>query len=145
MDLHDPMPELMMAIFNLRRESLAVRLMARIEKWSIAFADAVVTTNSAFERLFVSRSCPASKMHIVMNSPDEQIFKYSPAQMKNRQSGDLNTPFVIMYHGTLVDRNGADLAVEALAKLRQSVPAAELRIYGTRSLYLDQIMLTVSE
>ncbi len=145
LDLHDPMPELMMTIFNLRRESLAVRLMARIEKWSIAFADVVVTTNSAFERLFVSRSCSASKIRIVMNSPDERIFKYSPAQIGDRQSDKANRPFVIMYHGTLVERNGVGLAVEALARLRQSVPAAELRIYGPRTPYLDQVMLTVSE
>lgn len=145
LDLHDPMPELMMTIFNLQRESLAVRLMARIEKWSIAFADVVVTTNAAFERLFVSRSCPASKMRVVMNSPDERIFKYSPAKMRNRPLDKVHRPFVIMYHGTLVDRNGADLAVEALEKLRESVPAAELRIYGPRTPYLDQIMLTVSE
>lgn len=50
-----------------------------------------------------------------------------------------------MYHGTLVERNGIDLAVEALIKLRQSVPAAELRIYGPRTPFLDQVMLTVSE
>ena len=145
LDLHDPMPELMMTIFKLKRDSLAVRLMARIEKWSIAFADVVVTTNSAFERLFVSRSCSASKMCIVMNSPDETIFKFSPAQMRSRPSDERSAPFVIMYHGTLVDRNGADLAVEALVKLRQSVPAAELRLYGPRTPYLDQIMMTLSE
>jgi glycosyltransferase involved in cell wall biosynthesis len=145
LDLHDPMPELMMTIFNLQRESLVVRLMARIEKWSIAFADVVITTNSAFERLFVSRSCPASKIRVVMNSPDERIFKYSPAKIRNESSDKVNRPFVIMYHGTLVDRNGADLAVEALGKLRQSVPEAELRIYGPRTPYWDQVMLTVSE
>jgi glycosyltransferase involved in cell wall biosynthesis len=57
----------------------------------------------------------------------------------------MNAPFVIMYHGTLVERNGVDLAVEALIKVRQSVPAAELRIYGPRTPFLDQVLLTVSE
>jgi glycosyltransferase involved in cell wall biosynthesis len=80
-----------------------------------------------------------------MNSPDERIFKYSPAKMRNRQSDEVNAPFVIMYHGTLVERNGVDVAVEALGKLRQSVPAAELRIYGPQTPYLEQVMLTVSE
>ena len=145
LDLHDPMPELMMTIFNLRRESPTVRMMARLEKWSIAFADVVLTVNCAFEKLFVSRSCLASKVSVVMNSPDERIFKYSPAQISNRQSDEVNAPFVIMYHGTLVERNGVDLAVEALVRLRQSVPAAELRIYGPRTPFLDQVMLTVSE
>ena len=145
LDLHDPMPELMMAIFNLGKESRAVRLMARLEKLSIAFADVAVTVNSTFERLFVSRSCSASKIRVVMNSPDEQIFQYSPARISNRRTGDTNAPFVIMYHGTIVERNGIDLAVEALITLRQSVPAAELRIYGPRTPFLDQVMLTVSE
>lgn len=145
LDLHDPMPELMMTIFNLRRESPTVKLMARIEKWSIAFADIVLTVNRACEMLFASRSCSASKVSVVMNSPDEQIFKYSPAQIRNRQSGEGNALFVIMYHGTLVERNGVDLAVEALVKLRQSVPAAELRIYGPQTPFLEQVMLTVSE
>ena len=145
LDLHDPMPELMMTIFNLRRESLGVRLMAWLEKWSIARADAVLTVNRACERLFVSRGCSASKVSVVMNSPDERIFKYSPAQIRNRQSDGINVPFVIMYHGTLEDRNGVDIAVEALGKVLQFVPAAELRIYGHRTPFLEQVMSTVSD
>jgi glycosyltransferase involved in cell wall biosynthesis len=145
LDLHDPMPELMMTIFNLRRESLAVKMMARLEKWSIAIADVVLTVNRACEKLFVSRSCSASKIRVVMNSPDERIFQYSPARISNRRPEDTDAPFVIMYHGTLVERNGVDLAVEALAQMRQSIPAAELRIYGPRTPFLDQVMLTVSE
>src|SRR5712692_10421181 len=58
LDLHDPMPELMMTIFHLDRKSGAVRMLRRLEKWSIRWADLVLTTNLAFEKLFVSRSCP---------------------------------------------------------------------------------------
>lgn len=119
--------------------------MACFEKWSIARADVVLTVNRACERLFVSRSCSASKVSVVMNSPDEQIFKYSPAKIRNRQSDGINVPFVIMYHGTLVERNGVDLAMEALVKLRQCVPAAELRIYGPWTPFLDQVMATAVE
>jgi len=145
LDLHDPMPELMMTIFNLRKESLAVRLMRRLEKWSIAFADAVLTVNRACENLFTSRSCAPSKVSVVMNSPDERIFKWAPTQIRKAQSDGNNAPFIIMYHGTLVERNGVDLAVVALEKLRTTVPAAELRIYGPRTPFLDQVMATVSE
>jgi glycosyltransferase involved in cell wall biosynthesis/peptidoglycan/xylan/chitin deacetylase (PgdA/CDA1 family) len=145
LDLHDPMPELMMTIFNLRRESLGVRLMAWFERWSIARADAVITVNRACERLFVSRGCSASKVSVVMNSPDERIFKYSPARIRHRKSGGVSEPFVIMYHGTLEDRNGVDIAVEALGKVLQFVPAAELRIYGHRTPFLEQVMSTVSD
>jgi glycosyltransferase involved in cell wall biosynthesis len=145
LDLHDPMPELMMTIFSLGKKSRAVRLMKRLERWSIAYSDAVLTVNRACEKLFASRSCAPLKVSVVMNSPDERIFKYVPTQIRKGQSDGNNAPFIIMYHGTLVERNGVDLAVEALEKLRTTVPGAELRIYGPRTPFLDQVMATVSE
>src|SRR5208282_1456553 len=51
LDLHDPMPELMMTIFGLEPESFGVRLMKKLEKWSIRFADVVITPNAAFAKL----------------------------------------------------------------------------------------------
>jgi glycosyltransferase involved in cell wall biosynthesis len=143
LDLHDPMPELMMTIFDLKKESMAVKFMTVLEKWSIAFADAVLTVNLACEKLFSSRSCAGSKITVVMNSPDENIFPYVPAQIGDSDGHD--RPFVIMYHGTLVERNGVDLAVEAVIQLRRSIPAAELRIYGPRTPFLEQVMSTVTE
>jgi glycosyltransferase involved in cell wall biosynthesis len=145
LDLHDPMPELMMTIFNLRREDQAVRLMTFLERRSIAFADVILTVNQACEKLFASRSCSATKINVVMNSPDERIFKFTPARITTGASDARRRPFIIMYHGTLVERNGVDLAVEALAGLRKSIPLAELRIYGGRTPFLDQVMSSISE
>jgi glycosyltransferase involved in cell wall biosynthesis len=45
-----------------------------------------------------------------------------------------------MYHGSLVERHGLDLAVNALGKVRQSIPCAELRIYGQRTPYLEKVL-----
>ena len=75
LDLHDPMPELMMTIFGLREESFPVWLLKMFEVWSISFADAVLTTNEAFRKLFLGRGCPPQKISVVMNSPDEEIFQ----------------------------------------------------------------------
>jgi len=142
LDLHDPMPELMMTIFNVGKRSMAVRVMAVLERLSIAFANVVVTVNRACKKIFAARSCPPSKVCVVMNSPDEKIFRYTPAQIREKPH---TAPFVVMYHGTLVDRNGVDLAVEAMIYLRQSIPTAELRIYGSRTPFLDQVLLSVAE
>lgn len=144
LDLHDPMPELMMTIFNTRKESWAVRLMAFLEKQSITFADMVLTVNRTCEELFALRSGGASKISVVMNTPNEQIFRYSPVKLDDTAVSRIGKPFVIMYHGTLVERNGLDLAVEALAQVRQSVPEAELRVYGPRTLYLDDVLHSLS-
>jgi len=139
LDQHDPMPELMMTIFGAGKNSLSVRLLTRIEKWSVARADFVVTVNIACKRLFSSRSCRSEKIGVVMNSPDGEIFPFRAPQ-PHRSTNLTDRPFVIMYHGSLVERNGLDLAVEALAQVRKAIPRAELRIYGSRSAFLERVM-----
>jgi glycosyltransferase involved in cell wall biosynthesis len=142
LDLHDPMPELMMTIFGLDPSSYAVRLLKRIERWSIGFADLVLTVNVACREIFTSRGCAPEKIDVVMNSPDEEIFAFRPMMPS---SPDRTGPFVIMYHGSLVERNGLDVAVEALGILRGTVPGAVLRVYGDRTPFLDTVMQTVRE
>ena len=52
LDLHDPMPELMMTIFGLREQSFSVRVLKLLEKLSLGFADAVLTVNQACKNIF---------------------------------------------------------------------------------------------
>jgi glycosyltransferase involved in cell wall biosynthesis len=139
LDLHDPMPELMMTIFGLPQKAKSVRLLELVERWSIGFADAVVTVNRACAKLFASRSCALEKITVVMNSPDEKIFKFrSPVPRDGRK--DARRPFIVMYHGSLVERNGLDLAVEAMAKIHASIPSAQLRVYGQENSFLKRVM-----
>ena len=140
LDLHDPMPELMVTIFNLGKDSRSVRLIRKLEKWSIAWADLVLTVNLACERIFTSRSCRPEKIGVVMNSPDEQIFRFEEPRLSTSSTGPTSRRFVIMYHGSLVERNGVDLAVEALARVRTAIPGAELRIFGRKTPFLERVM-----
>jgi glycosyltransferase involved in cell wall biosynthesis len=140
LDQHDPMPELMMTIFNVDESSWGVRLLTWLEKWSLSRVDLVLTVNIACKRLFGSRSCPPHKIAIVMNSPDAAIFPFRPARSHLSPQRDRTRPFAIMYHGSLVERNGVDLAVDALVHLRETIPTAELRIYGRSTPYLKQVM-----
>jgi predicted glycosyltransferase/glycosyltransferase involved in cell wall biosynthesis len=140
LDLHDPMPELMMTIFNLREDSYLVWLLKKLEKWSVRFADSVLVVNEATRNLFSARSCAVGKMRVIMNSPDEGIFHFREPSKQPLAHPDPAKPFVIMYHGTLVERHGLDLAVTALEKVRKSIPSAELRIYGRSTPFLQQVM-----
>jgi glycosyltransferase involved in cell wall biosynthesis len=143
LDQHDPMPELMTTIFGLSEGSFAVRAIKRLEKWSIAFADKVITVNVACRRIFADRSCRAEKIGIVMNAPDDRIFGAEPHSPTLRdRSAD---HFVIMYHGSIVERNGLDLAVRALALIKPAVPKAKLRIYGKKTTFLECVMADVKE
>lgn len=141
LDLHDPMPELMTTIFGLSENSFSVRSLRWLERWSIARANLVLTVNSACRRMFESRSCDPEKIGVIMNTPDEEIFQVrSPHSYKVRQD---HAHLVVMYHGSLVARNGLDLAVAAMVKVRQTVPDAELRVYGRPTPFLHDVMAGV--
>jgi glycosyltransferase involved in cell wall biosynthesis len=140
LDLHDPMPELMKAIFGAAEDNSGVRWMKRLEKWSIGRANLVVTVNIACQRIFSGRSCPAEKIAVVMNAPDGQIFPQRTVKTDGMPNRAADKPFVIMYHGSLVERNGLDIAIDALVRVKQAIPNVELRVYGTPSPFLDQVM-----
>lgn len=145
LDLHDPMPELMTTIYGLEPNSFPVRLLRRLERRSIAVADSVVTVNRACAKLFASRSCPLEKMNVVMNSPDEQIFRLRPPQIRASTAYGSPKPFTIMYHGSLVERNGLELAIDALSRVRESVPNVQLKIYGWQNAFLERVMRSVEK
>ncbi len=140
LDLHDPMPELMMTIFHASQGSKSVQFLERLEKWSIARADLVITVNVACKRIFSSRSCRSEKIAVVMNSPDGQIFPFRATRSEAFAGKTGNKPFVIMYHGSLVERNGLDVAIDALSRVREAVPTAELRIFGAKTPFLERMM-----
>jgi glycosyltransferase involved in cell wall biosynthesis len=141
LDLQDPMPELMQTIFGAQEGSRTVRLLKALEKSSISFADAVTTASETFRKTFSSRSCSAQKIWVVMNAPDEKLFglRAPPTGL----SGTETRPFVVMYHGTLVERHGLGLAVEAVNRVRQTLPNVELRVYGEPTPYLEQVLNAV--
>jgi len=145
LDLHDPMPELMTTIFHTEPEARSVRLLRRLEKWSIGQADLVITVNIACKRIFSKRSCRSEKIAVVMNSPDGAIFPFRAVGHRNVSNQEGSRPFVIMYHGSLVDRNGLEVAIDALERLRKTVPNAVLHIFGTSTQFLERMLRKVHD
>jgi glycosyltransferase involved in cell wall biosynthesis len=142
LDLHDPMPELMMTIFGKGPGSKSVRLLKFLERWSAARSHQVLVPDAACHRLLAARSCPKEKIAVMMNSPDESIFPFSAARPRLPLR---NKPVVVMYHGTLVERNGLDVAVEAFARLLNKLPTAQLHIYGNATPFLERVMQSVRD
>lgn len=145
LDLHDPMPELMRTIFKLPEQSFSVRLLKRLEKWSIAFADLVLTVNLACKKIYISRSCPPQKIKVVINSPEDDIFQFRLASADRSNGGEPAKELVILYHGLLSPRNGFDLAVEALERARESIPGIQLKVCGERTSFFENVMESVQK
>ena len=137
LDLHDPMPELMTSIYGLKPTDWPVCLLRKLERWSIGFSHLALTPNIAFKALFASRSCAVDKVQIVMNSPEARIFDPSrtPARSRSLQDGE----FRIMHHGTIAHRHGVDLLVEAIARVRETIPGVQLHLYGAPTPFLTRV------
>jgi glycosyltransferase involved in cell wall biosynthesis len=147
LDLHDPMPELMRTIFKLPEESFSVVMLKRLEKWSIGFADLVLTVNLACKKIYSSRSCEPHKIKVVINSPDDDVFRLQRAGTRNGtgKNGNGSDPFVILYHGSLVHRNGFDLALESLERVRKTIPSVRLKVCGERTAFFDEVMKSAQQ
>jgi len=138
LDLHDPMPELMRTIYGMKESSKGVRLLKFCEKISMSFAHSIITVNESCKKIFSNRSCPAGKVTVVMNAVDEKMFSIVAPKIRERLG---ESKLAIMYHGSLVERNGLGLAVEAISLLDSEVRSkVELRVYGENTEFLQNIL-----
>jgi glycosyltransferase involved in cell wall biosynthesis len=79
-----------------------------------------------------------------MNSPVTTIF--NPARHPGRPAAPAaERPFVLMYHGLLVERHGLDVAIRAVARLRCRIPAIQLHLYGEPTDYSPVIEELIHE
>lgn len=136
LDLHDPTPEIFISVFGLTSDHFLVKVLRWCERCSVRFADMILTPNISFRDLFVARGCPSRKIEIVMNTPLEEVFPLrEPAEAA---SSDPARPFVLMYHGTLVERHGLHTAIEAVSQLRERIPGLRFNVYGEETGYLKE-------
>jgi glycosyltransferase involved in cell wall biosynthesis len=141
LDLHDPTPEVFISVYNLSADHWLVRLLRIAEKLSIWFADLVLTPNIAFRELFAKRSCRREKIEIVMNSPLEEVFPFRAPSEEVFHARNPNAQFLVMFHGTLVERHGLHNAIEAVCILREGIPGLRFQIYGEETIYLREVIL----
>jgi glycosyltransferase involved in cell wall biosynthesis len=140
LDLHDPMPEIYITKFEVSELHPIIRFLKFLEKCCIRFADIVLTPNIAFRDLFVRRGCPPWKIHIVMNTAQETIFKCD----SNVAAIGSENGFVIMYHGTFLAHNGLDLALKAIARVKEEIPNLKFEVYGDGE-FRDEFLKLVHE
>lgn len=125
-DIHDLMPELYLEKFASGEKHWVVRALKTQERWAGNFATAVLTVEERLKDILAERGIPRDKIHVLMNLPDDRIF--APRGAPPVKPTD--APFVLVYHGTLARRLGLDIAIEAVAKAKGTIPRLELRIIG---------------
>jgi glycosyltransferase involved in cell wall biosynthesis len=134
LDIHDLLPEFYADKFHCGKESRIFKVMVWIEKVSCAFAHHVILPNHIWLKRVQSRSVTPSKSTVVLNYPDPSIFyRRGRSRHDNR--------FMMIYPGSLGTHQGLDVAIRALAKVKDVIPQADFHIYGTGNTLEDLIKL----
>jgi glycosyltransferase involved in cell wall biosynthesis len=123
LDIHDLVPEFYLSKFKSSGNSLTFRMLTAVERISARFSDHVIAANHIWEKRLQERSVKESKCTTILNFPDTEIF-----QARGRTRTD--NRFIILYPGTLNYHQGIDIAIRALALIKDQAPEAEFHIYG---------------
>lgn len=126
LDMHDLMPDLYALKFGLAKGGGAVRALRLVQRAATTLADAVLCVHQSQYELLLAAGVPAYKLSIVMNAADPALF---PRREAEPPSGP-NDPIRVVYHGTVLERYGVDLAVRAFALARQRDPRLVMALYG---------------
>lgn len=132
LDLHDPVPELYRAKFGLRSDALLIRMLSGIERAAIGFADFAFAATGAFRSRLVERGRPQHRLGVLLNCPDARIFR--PRAHDNGARDGLR----LLFHGTVTERSGVDLAIRAAERVRNRGMKLDLLIVGDGD-FLPQI------
>jgi len=138
LDLHDLVPEVYIAKYDMDMNSWLIRLLRGVEAFCVASADLAITTSIAFRDAMIERGIDPAKIRIILNSPDETIFPESSEPDKGSANGALR----LIYHGTLVHRSGLDIALRAVARLRDQIPGITLEVLGSGDAVDDCVRLS---
>ena len=123
LDIHDVVPEFYATKFNAPLGSLTFQSLLLLEKLCAAFANHVIIANDVWRDKLMSRALRGSKCTTILNYPMRVV-----PQARNRQR--TNSKFTILYPGSLNHHQGVDVAVQAFALIKDSIPEAEFHIYG---------------
>jgi glycosyltransferase involved in cell wall biosynthesis len=125
LDLHEPTPELWLTKFE-GRKNLFYWLQVKLEKWAIRFADRCITVTVPLRQRFVERGADISKIDIVSNVCNTEIFSPRDQQTPTNPS----SRFTLIMHGFIDRRVGHDTVVQAVAMLRDKIPGILFQIPG---------------
>lgn len=127
LDLHDIVPEFYGSKFKIGPGSIVFKLLLLLEKISCGYSDHVIISNHLWRDKIVSRSVRPDKCTTMINYPDPSIFWPRPVPAR------VNDDFVMCYPGSFGWHQGLDLAIQAVAILRDKAPNLKLLIVGDGS------------
>jgi glycosyltransferase involved in cell wall biosynthesis len=124
LDIHDLLPEFYASKFECGDRSILYRMLLGVERMSAAFADYVIAANDIWYRKLVNRTASITEENCtaILNFPDREVFF---RRGRTRNDGK----FIMLFPGSLNWHQGVDIAIRALARIKDAAPNAEFHVY----------------
>lgn len=126
LDIHDICPELYANKFKEGKKKVFFKSLLALEKLSCWFSDHVIVSNHLWQNKILSRSINNGKCSVIMNYPNNNIFKKEKIQNRGMKNGK----FVFIYPGTFNWHQGLDIAIKAFKNVLNEENNIEFHIYG---------------
>jgi glycosyltransferase involved in cell wall biosynthesis len=134
LDIHDTMPELYLDKLDGRHDAIGAGILRLEERISAGLADRVLAVHDVHRDRLEAGGIARRKISVVLNAPDRRIF----APEVGKPSDQPPHEFTLVCHGTITKRLGIDIALVALARLRERLPGLRLVVIGAGD-YLPQV------
>ena len=139
LDIHDLTVELFEEKWPSEKHRFLKGLVKLGEKISCRAADRIITVSETCKQRLIFRGVPGEKITLVLNSANEEVFKFN-----NRNFEKITDGVKLLYHGTMAFRFGIHYAVEAMKEINEKIPGSVLTLYGRYEEgykeYLEQIV-----
>jgi glycosyltransferase involved in cell wall biosynthesis len=113
LDIHDPMPNTFASKFRTQDGGILYRLLLWQELLSARFCDKVLTVHEPVKSgILLQHGLRAESIEVISNFPDNGIFAL-------RQTYEIPDRIRIVFHGTIVERSGLKILVDALALVKK--------------------------
>lgn len=126
-ELRDIWPESIKAV-GAMQDSLAIRVLERIELFLYRHASRIVAVTHAFKDTLMSRGIDENKIYVITNGVDLSNFLPQPKDVGLSAELGLNGGFVAGYIGTHGLAHGLETLLDAAQTLQQMPGAEDIRI-----------------
>jgi glycosyltransferase involved in cell wall biosynthesis len=123
LDIHDLVPEYFASKFRRSGNAFSISILRWLEGRSARIANHVIVSNHIWADTIEQRSVGSDQCSVLLNYPDPAIFY-------PRERQDHGDSFVLIYPGSFGWHQGLDVAIRAMAILKDEIPNASLHIYG---------------
>ena len=115
LDLHEAMPEILAARFQIERRSAWFRVAAALESISGRFANCIIVANDGIRNALVSRGMPSDRITAVYNVGDDPSEMTSPDEL--RHEIDLPSGELVVHAGGINPERDLETVISALSLL----------------------------